>query len=487
MTFHPQTPRQVEHHFFEDDDLVSKTQLRQPRQPRRRVKKVVSIGGWWWVAATIMMVYSHPITMTSPERRILAQAWTAEWIPVPHSSILPPRSGHVAFTLQDNQVYVFGGYAEQQQEGDETNDETTASTTTGMPTRYPINDLWVLDGDTMVWKCVHKANLWGTMEMTPTTTATTTAPRDGTRIPQQRLAAAAVGLTNKALVLGGWDSQEAGTGGVILNSIDMLELVSEGETARTDPVWKMDPSMNLGEPTSRQIAVALSDNTVLVHNHRCTDHVLIIELLDEEDDNKMTIRRQPTTGAAPSPRGLHAASACSHGSKVVVFGGAAQSGEMSNELFVLDTITWEWSEIKVDEDMDVPTPRASPCLCVLEEEEDHPLNETSQHSSRQATFVLFGGADRSLAEEGVALHGCNDLWLLHLSFLHDEGDPGESKTTMAKWERLLLPSLSPLPPGRNAATLTPLPNQRHTFVLQGGWYPFRKTHRETYLLKLKKD
>ena len=508
MILHSTIPSQVDGHIVEDDDdLISQTLLallsrKQERRPPRHARHRplaphhvgrVSIDGvsrgkgwwWWWVAAAVLMMVSSPTT-TDPSRQILVHAWTAEWIPVPQSNhIVPPRSGHVAFSLQDNQVYVFGGYAEQQDE-EPYDDETRTTTTTAMPIRYPINDLWAFDGDTLGWKCVHPASLWGTIDTAPTATATT-AQREGKGIPQQRLAAAAVGLSNKALVLGGWDSQEAGTGGVILNSIDLLALESEGDATRTDPVWKMDPSVNLGEPTSRQVAVALSDTTVLMHNHRCTDHVLLIELPnnDEDDDgNKMTIRRQPTTGAAPSPRGLHTASVCSLGNKVVVFGGAAQTGEMSNELFVLYTITWEWSEIKVYGD--VPTPRASPCFCVLEED-CNPPDDTTQHSSHQATFVLFGGADRSLAGEGVPLHGCNDLWLLHLTFHDDEGGPQSQSKTMATWERLLPTTSTTLPPGRNAATLTPLPNQPHTFVLQGGWYPFRKTHRETYLLKLKKD
>jgi len=500
MILHSTTQSHVDGHIVEDDvDLISQTLLaRQRRKQERRDQRdarhrplashhavllsdVVSRGKWWWVAAALMMVCTP--TMTGPSQQILVvHAWTAEWIPVPHANhIVPPRSGHVAFSLQDNQVYVFGGYAEQQDK-EPNEDETTTTTTSATPIRYPINDLWAFDGDTLEWRCVHPARLWGTIDTSPTTTATT-APMEGKWIPQQRLAAAAVSLSNKALVLGGWDSQEAGTGGVILNSIDMLVLESEGDATRTDPVWKMDPSMNLGEPTSRQVAVALSDTTVLMHNHRCTDHVLLIELSNNE--NKMTIRRQPTTGAAPSPRGLHAASACSRGNRVVVFGGAAQTGEMSNELFVLDTITWEWSEIKVYGD--VPTPRASPCLCVLEEEDCNPPDDITQHSSHQATFVLFGGADRSLAEEGVPLHGCNDLWLLHLTFHDDEGGPQAQSKTMAKWERLLPTTSTTLPPGRNAATLTPIPNQPHTFVLQGGWYPFRKTHRQTSLLKLKKD
>lgn len=396
----------------------------------------------------LLLVYFIVVPHTQFLANITAHGWTAEWIPLRTSNdILPPRSGHVAFTLKDNQVYVFGGYAEEEEQDPRQKGITP-------PVRYPVNDLWALDAVSHTWKCVHETDLWSFKEENTRSVKT---------IPQQRLAAAAVGLSSKAIVLGGWDSQEAGTGGVVLNSIDVFVPADE---RMTSPMWKMDPSINLGEPTSRLVAVPLSDTIVLVHNHRCTDHVLLVELID--DESQIQTRRQQTTGRSPSPRGLHAAAVCrSSHTKVVFFGGAAQSGEMSNELHVLDTTTWKWEEIQVTGHC--PSPRASPCLCLLEDSAD-------SISKNEATFVLFGGADRSLVEEGVPLHGCNDLWLLRLSF--------EDQCITAKWEHVPTDSL---PPGRNAATLTPLPNERYTFVLQGGWYPFRITHRETYLLKLTKE
>jgi hypothetical protein len=57
------------------------------------------------------------------------------------------------------------------------------------------------------------------------------------------------------------------------------------------------------------------------------------------------------------------------------------------------------------------------------------------------------------------------------------------------------------PPGRNAATLTKLPgspglvlenstdddDSAQYFLLSGGWYPFRTTHADTFVLKVSSD
>jgi hypothetical protein len=202
---------------------------------------------------------------------------------------------------------------------------------------------------------------------------------------------------------------------------------------------------------------------VLLHNHRCTDHVL---LFDGHE-----VRKQATTGAAPSPRGLHAA--VSLNNQLVVFGGAAQDGSMSNQVFCLDLTTWIWKEIEIMTSDSSPSPRASPCLCALKD---------------QKSCILFGGAARS--EETGGLEGCSDLWILRF----DDND------NTAKWEEL---STQNAPPGRNAATLTPLPGPpmgvsssddddvdddddtiAEYFLLSGGWYPFRTTYSDNFVLKV---
>jgi hypothetical protein len=357
-------------------------------------------------------------------------AWTVEWVNVGTKigNIIPPRSGHVAFELH-GKVFVFGGYAEESPEN-----------------RYPTNDLWAYDP-------AKEDSSWSKV--------------DCSSPPQQRLAAAAVtcrldGQTTAGIVLGGWDSQEAGTGGVILQ--DLQVFTENGE----ENAWK-ELGMDLEQPTSRLCAVTLdgpsSPSQVLIHNHRCIDHVVILDL----ESSKLI--KQPTTGTPPSARGLHVIALLRNRNKLVLFGGAAQDGTMSNEVFILDTLTWTWDKVQIEGD--APSPRASPCLVALDE----------------TTCLLYGGASRT--EDG-GLHGCSDTWLLELI----SNDPaGES--TEAKWTLLYQDGSPESPPGRNAASLTPISKpyilkddyddkEMQYFLLTGGWYPFRTTYSDNFVLKVSK-
>jgi hypothetical protein len=355
----------------------------------------------------------------------MVSAWTAEWINLGNKigSISPPRSGHVAFELNGS-VYVFGGYAEESPEN-----------------RYPTNDLWM-------YNPTKEDSAWTKVECA-------SSP------PQQRLASAAVTCqlddTNQAgLVLGGWDSQEAGTGGVILQD---LQVFTNGD----NKVWK-DLGIDLEQPTSRLCAVTLDNpSQVLVHNHRCIDHVMILDL------ESLKLNKQPTTGTAPSARGLHTCALLPNCNKIVLFGGAAQDGNMSNEVFILDTKSWVWKKVKTEGV--APAPRASPCLVALDE----------------MTCLVYGGASRT--DQG-GLHGCSDTWLLEFVNTDPAGGSVEAKLTP------LFEDESPLsPPGRNAASLTAISKPislkdddrgAKYFLLSGGWYPFRTTYADNYVLKVSK-
>lgn len=371
----------------------------------------------------------------------MVSAWTAKWIDLGldvGSSINPPRSGHVAFAL-DDKVYVFGGYAEDRDTSD----------------RYPTNDLWCFeDGDEKKWTLVKPAS---------------------SSQPQPRLASAAISCRldkdmTAGLVLGGWDSQKAGTGGEILKDIQAFTSTSEDGGS-----WK-ELTVDLEESTSRLCALPLMDKSsssplsskVFVHNHRCIDHVVLLDL----ETSKLT--KQPVSGTGPSARGLHSCVQLPGTSKIVLFGGAAQSGTMSNEVFVLDTETWVWEDC--DSGESVPSPRASPCLVALDDK----------------SCILFGGASRT--EEG-GLHGCNDTWLLEL--VESKTSDGSSPKTTAKWTLLGEDESTQAPPGRNAATLTPLlpstgsdeeeKEESQCFLLSGGWYPFRTTYGDNFVLKVTKE
>mmetsp|Transcript_61399 Transcript_61399/g.150277 ORF Transcript_61399/g.150277 Transcript_61399/m.150277 type:complete len:458 (-) Transcript_61399:193-1566(-) len=404
---------------------------------------------------------------------VFASAWTVEWIPLSRNinKVTPPRSGHVSFSV-DDKIYVFGGYVE----------ETAQN-------RYPSNDLWVLQGSANEGDGTTGPGA-GWMRVMEKSVSSL-------KIPRQRLAAAAVTVSsdpsptttkfNVGVLLGGWDSGEVGTGGDILNDIWTYGGSSgTSDTCDATRMWK-ESMVDLGPPTSRFCAVTLDDKTtVVIHNHRCIDDVMILDFSNKES---VTLKKQPTTGRSPSARGLHAMTRLSgvNANKIILFGGAAQSGEMSNEVFVLDSQTWEWTPVEMivdgtKADQHGPSPRASPCFVTLDD----------------TTCLLFGGA--SVPEEG-GLDGCNDTWLLELDF--DTSEKGDKVT--AKWTCVFEDDVNSdkSPPGRNAATMILVSPQTafellskedtddnassRYFLLHGGWFPFRKTYNEDFMLKVRKD
>eukprot|EP00586_Coscinodiscus_wailesii_P012209 CAMPEP_0172500416 /NCGR_PEP_ID=MMETSP1066-20121228/137996_1 /TAXON_ID=671091 /ORGANISM="Coscinodiscus wailesii, Strain CCMP2513" /LENGTH=309 /DNA_ID=CAMNT_0013274633 /DNA_START=100 /DNA_END=1026 /DNA_ORIENTATION=+ len=303
------------------------------------------------------MKYSNTILFLLPpslsSTHQYCQSLKTSWITPPKhlKTISPPRSGHVSFRVDDDDaLYTFGGYAE------------TIDEKTGDVRRYVTNDLWRWNSRSG-WEEVVQSDA-----------------------PGPRLASAAAVVNNRPVLFGGWDPQTPGTGGIILDTIH-----------RYDPsraAWTHFPSTIPQGPTSRHVALSLSCGTrAVLHNHRCLDHVLLYD----DDDETITIR--PTSGTAPSPRGLHAAAMSAGNDKMVVFGGAAQDGSMSNEVFVLDIATWTWTAVDCGGDGEGrgwPSPRASPCLCAWSEEK----------------FLLFGGAETS--SDGGGLTPLNDLWCLDL-------------------------------------------------------------------------
>lgn len=428
----------------------------------------------------------------------MASFWAAEWINLDDliessSKVSPPRSGHVSFHLpkKDNEsnddvndgddkeddIFIFGGYAE----------ESAAK-------RFPVNDLWKWDNSKSSWNLVH-----------PSSTSSS--------LPEQRLTAAAASVietedkkkiqSGAAYVFGGWDPQQADPGGAILQDIYKFEL--ENESSSSSSSWtKIDTTFDA--PTCRHVAVALSENTILIHTDQCSgneeigQHVLLLVVpssdSDDGNDQGPTLVHQTTSGIGPSSRGLHSAVKLPGQNKVVVFGGATSvDGSMSNEVFCLDVDTWKWTPIEIqdpsasggdhrankDDAKTCPTPRASACFCALD----------------SSTCVLFGGADRCPDTNG--LRGLNDLWILQI--LDDENnEKNKTSTSVASWKQLDMTSTT-TPPGRNAATLSPLKrapsairqSQSGTgsessfyFLLSGGWEPFRTTYNDNFILKLHK-
>jgi Galactose oxidase, central domain len=244
-------------------------------------------------------------------------------------------------------------------------------------------------------------------------------------------------------LLGGWDPQTQGTGGIILDTVHKLDMEETGE-------WTALPTALPNGPTSRHITLKFQESKAFLHNHRCSDHVWI---LDAETDS---FTKQPTKGTAPSSRGLHCATMASD-NVAVIFGGAAKDGVMSNEAFLLDTSTWKWTPIETD-DGPCPTPRAGASLCCY----------------NNFCVILFGGAETS--EMGLNPRG--DVWALHF----------DAESGKGQWELLLPDDDSKTgPEPRNAATLSPIQplNGRGTcFLLTGGWAPFRQTWNDCFVLRV---
>jgi N-acetylneuraminic acid mutarotase len=295
-----------------------------------------------------------------------------------------------------NIPYLFGGYVEDNSQK-----------------RYATNDLWKWHNDQ-----------WHPVE----------AEGD---VPRARLVATATVWQNeKCYLMGGWDPGTAGTGGAILDTIHCYQ----------DGKWSTLPVTMPDGPTSRHVAIALNDR-IVVHTHRCQDYVLLFDPLT------LSFRKQDTTGPCPSSRGLHAATRL-HENQILFFGGAAQSGIMSEESFLLDTQTWTWTSLQGRG----PTARAGACLVRI----DH------------HTALLYGGAEAT--PSGLRPRG--DVWLCHAD--------------QDRWELLLdddNEASSEHPPPRNAATLSLLEDgsERKTFLLTGGWHPFVKTYDDCFLLKLTKS
>ena len=185
-------------------------------------------------------------------------------------------------------------------------------------------------------------------------------------------------------------------------------------------------------PTSLHVAVALHEqDMILIHNHRCIDHVLLF------DPQTHSISNQATRGGrCPGSRGLHAATLVIPHS-VAVFGGAAKDGIMSNEAFVPDTRTWEWSPLAAANDLSSeprPSPWAGPCLVTYEEHR----------------VILFGGAEATAS--GLVPRA--DVWMLsildggHLKWLIDDNNVSSQEEDDDEEEGLQYP------PARNCASLT---------------------------------
>ena len=378
--------------------------------------------------------------------------------------IYPPRSGGVSFTTPDHsKVFSFAGYAE----------DNIISTSTTVD-RYVVNDLWEFV-PYQHEKELSNRNQWGWSKVLQN--------EQDDYIPGPRLATALAILPPftsedtktikpvertddntpppRAILLGGWDPQIPGTGGAILDDISVLDMNTMKWSPCVTRCSKEEEEFATvpGGPTSRHVAVSLSipfekqegggekrRNVICLHNHICEDHVLLLSTDDKigkssspgkETRTIVEWKSQLTSGEAPSSRGLHCAATIHNSQTMVIFGGAAKDGSMSNESFILDTTTWKWTKLYCGgTKQNLPSPRAGACLCTLDND----------------TVLLFGGA----TPISGGLVGLNDVWILTV----------DSERGIGRWECLIENAddgyddgndgRTLCPPGRNAATLCPI-------------------------------
>ena len=398
--------------------------------------------------------------------------------------------------IPGDRLFAFGGYAEEVIIDNELGSSIIVN-------RHVVNDMWHFLPYT------NNVSSWGW----------TLRNNDNNKdyVPPSRLATAIAVLPSnndspQAVLLGGWDPQTPGTGGVILDDVTMLDIDTlEWSRCIDDAMDKGEEFASLPDgPTSRHVAVHLSiskhrndnnkhdggaprEDIIYLHNHRCDDHILQLSITTDAKEGTRRVRwdHQATTGKAPSSRGLHCATTIHQSTAMVLFGGAAKDGLMSNESFVLDTETWKWTKLDCnigDDDNNtaarLPAPRAGACLCSLDEK----------------SVLLFGGA--TPGEKGLV--GLNDVWVLTVNkdsgrgtwdclIEHQNDNDGDIKID----DGILRP------PGRNAASLNEIDIERllpkdiiwkrsgsssegkcKYFLLNGGWYPFRKTYNDIFLLRI---
>ena len=224
-------------------------------------------------------------------------------------------------------------------------------------------------------------------------------------------------------VFGGWDPGRKGSGGAFLDDVWRLD---------TDALeWRQVAA--LPAPVSRHSSCSFDDKVVL-HTFRDT-------LVFEGGE----VRVQPTTGDAPA--GLSMCAAARVGDSMLVIGGSTRERGMSNDVYRLNTTTWEWAKMR--RVGHIPSPRASACA-------------TSLGASR---CVVFGGAGLGAEgyADGMGLQPSDETYLVEVR---------DDDATLTRLEHALAPT------PRVAASLDTVDGR---LVLQGGWNPTSmETFEETF-------
>lgn len=255
--------------------------------------------------------------------------------------------------------------------------------------------------------------------------------------PRVRLAAQAVRVGSEVFVIGGWDPGHKQDGGEFLSDIWALDLASRE--------WRQVQLNQQGEqlpPISRFQAVAMGDD-IYIHTHRNTQDILKLSTAAAPDGLELTSVPVAAPEGAPFSRGLHSLTAV--GDSLYLFGGAPKSGGMLNDLWRLDTAAerLEWQQLSPSGT--APHPRCSHTAVAV-----------------GSDIVFHGGS--YYKEDGSGLQPLDDTFVLN--------------TEKLEWQ---WPEVNDAKPAaRNAATAALLPDGR--ILLHGGWYPFKETYNDTWIL-----
>lgn len=244
--------------------------------------------------------------------------------------------------------------------------------------------------------------------------------------PKRMYSAAATDQKNENIyIFGGWDPGERGSGGTFLN--DVWKFCVENDT------W--EELASLPYPMSRHSACTVGEK-IVIHTFKGTI------IFDNEN-----LKIQETSG--DDPNDLSMCAVAENGTHLILFGGSTRDQKMSNELFLLDTKTWNWSKMK--QEGDIPCERAGCNICRLEK-----------------GFLLFGGGTIGGKgyDGGKGLIGLSDTYILNI------------EENIAKWEKND-EGCADLPGPRVVPTLESI---NGVVYLHGGWNPeSMETYQDTWI------
>jgi hypothetical protein len=332
-----------------------------------------------------------------------------------------PRSGAAAARLPSGDVLMFGGYTEE---------AAAPGAGGGVPRRAATDEAWVFSATAEAWRRL--------------------APAPGAPAPRARLVAPLAVAAGAAFVLGGWDPGAAGDGGEILGDIWRLDLGDASDPSSNGlehARWeRIAPAGAPFPPASRHAAAAVGDE-VFIHTHRCGNHILVLDAAAEP----LALRAEPVlpdaAAGAPTARGLHSLVAL--GRTLWLFGGAAQSGAVTGDLWALDTAAapLRWRRVEAGGAC-APSARCSAAAAPL----------------GAGALLLLGGAAPA---PGGGLRGLDDAWVFDAS--------------TEEWRAVALTGAAPR--GRNAAAAAPLgPEGSGKVLLHGGWLAFQETYGDSFVL-----